>query len=140
MEFAVIWYRSVAVAGAVAYLRGVKRVFNAEVVLFTMGAGAADAGRVAALLPLAEIFALQQTVEGGGMRIYTTATELFQPVEPAVSRGLGAYQVGVRVADRTVGKIPIGRLGRSTAAVSDAVLGALRAIGGVVERVKAVFG
>lgn len=119
-------YRSAAIAGAVFVNRmGETERLTVEAFLFTFGKSAADAARAGALVTVAEAVAEAAVEEAGleGIRIWTVAETVFEPVESAASRGLGIYRVGLRVADETVAKVDV-RLRRSVAAVFDAVLDA----------------
>lgn len=130
-----IWYRSAAVAGAVfVNSMGKTEVLNVEAFLFTFGKGAKDAARAGALAQIAEALAWAAVEEAGlrGIRVWTVGTTDFEPVSPAVSKGLGAYRVGVRIKDKTVAKVDV-RYRQSVGAVFDAVLDA-------VERVRRFVG
>ena len=113
---------------------GKTETLTVEAFLFTFGKGAKDAARAGALVQVAEALAWAAIEEAGGtgIRVYTEGVELFSPVEPAVSKGLGAYRVGVRIKDETVSKVDV-RHRRSVGAVFDAVLDA-------VERAKSFIG
>lgn len=119
-----VWYRSAAIAGAV-YINEVGRTvrMNVEAFLFTFGQGAADAARTAALAAAAVAAAHEMLAIRGVqvIRIFTEAAEHFTPVDPAVSKGLGGYRVGIRAEDATVGKVDV-RYRRSLADIVGAVL------------------
>ena len=132
-------YRSAAIAGAVFINKlGKTETLNVETVLFTFGKGAKDAARAGALVQVAEALAYAsiEAAGGTGIRVYTEGVELFSPVEPAVSKGLGAYRVGVRIEDETVAKVDV-RYRRSVGAVFDAVLDAVER---AAARVRGLFG
>lgn len=120
------------------YLRGAKKVFNVETVVFTFGAGAADEKRVEAIEEIAK-----ETAQGildeyhqYGKRITTEATEVFEPVNAVISTGLGAYNVGVRIADETLYTVGIGRR-PDRQSIVDYVLSKAR---NVREKIQELFG
>lgn len=121
----VVWYRSAAIAGAVFVNEaGKTERMNVEAMLFTFGKGEKDQARTDALAAAAEAVAKAAIAEKGlaELRIWVVGTSLFAPIEPAVSKGLGAYRVGIRVEDgEIVAKADI-RYRRSFGAVFDAVL------------------
>lgn len=104
------WYRSAAVGGMIYEdeFRKTQRL-TLEAFLFTFGKKRFDKERAKSLEEAIEV-RLDEIGEERNIRVvrvYTSATESFTPVNPSESKGLGGYRIGWREEDKTVAKIDV---------------------------------